>query len=179
MRSLIFLAIMIVFRIIAENAAKNAKKNKNEIPKKKSAKKSVLEEFLTQLEKSDDEEEEFVEPEDELADINTSYTQEEAKSSHLNNKYNSGHSHSIQHTDDMEYNNLLEEKQRVEDVHKAREERKKQIQRERRNATAAINFNTKEREDDNNSSEDFNIDAIKQAVIMSEILGPCKALKEK
>lgn len=179
MRSLIFLAIIAIFRIIAENAAKNAKKNKNEIPKKKSAKKSVLEEFLAQLEESDDEEEELIEPEDEMVDVNTSYTKEEAHSSHLNKKYNSGHSHSIQHTDDMEYNNLLEEKQRVEDVHKAREERKKQIQRERRNATAAINFNTKEREDDNNSSEDFNIDAIKQAVIMSEILGPCKALKEK
>lgn len=179
MRSLIFLAIIVIFKIIAENAAKNAKKNKNEIPKKKSAKKLALEEFLAQLEESDDEEEELVEPEDELADINTSYTQEEAQSSHLNKKYNSGHSHSIQHTDDMEYNNLLEEKQRVEDVHKAREERKKEIQRERRNATAAMNFNTKEREDDNNSSEDFNIDAIKQAVIMSEILGPCKALKEK
>lgn len=179
MRSLIFLAIMVVFRIIAETAEKNAKKNKNETPKKKSAKKLVLEEFLAQLEESDDDEEELIAPEDELADINTSQMEEEAQSSHLNKKYNSGHTHSIQHTDDMEYNNLLEEKQRVEDVHKAREERKKEIQRERRNATAAINFNIKESEEDNNSSEDFNIDAIKHAVIMSEILGPCKALKEK
>lgn len=179
MKSLIFLAIMIAFRIIAETAEKNAKKNKNETPKKKSAKKSVLEEFLAQLEESDDDEEELIAPEDELADINTSYTKEEAHSSHLNKKYNSGHTHSIQHTDDMEYNNLLEEKQRVEDVHKAREERKKQIQRERRNATASLSFNIKESEEDNNSSEDFNIDAIKHAVIMSEILGPCKALKEK
>ena len=179
MRSLIFLAIIAIFRIIAENAAKNAKKNKNEIPKKKSAKKSVLEEFLAQLEESDDEEEEFVEPEDELADINTSYTQEEAQSSHLNKKYNSGHSHSIQHTDDMEYNNLLKEKQRVEDVHKAREERKKEIQRERKNAAAASVFNINEAEEESISSEDFNLSAVKHAVIMSEILGPCKALKEK
>ena len=179
MKSLIFLAIMIAFRIIAETAEKNAKKNKNETPKKKSAKKSVLEEFLAQLEESDDDEEELIAPEDELADINTSQMKEEAQSSHLNKKYNSGHSHSIQHTDDMEYNNLLEEKQRVEDVHKAREERKKQIQTERRNATASLSFNIKESEEETNSSEDFNIDAIKHAVIMSEILGPCKALKEK
>lgn len=179
MRSLIFLAIIAIFRIIAENAAKNAKKNKNEIPKKKSAKKSVLEEFLAQLEETDDEEEELIEPEDEFADINTSYTKVEAQSSHLNKNYNSGHSHSIQHTDDVEYNNLLEEKQRVEDVHKAREERKKQIQRDIRNTTASINFNIKESKEDKNSSEDFNIDVIKHAVIMSEILGPCKALKEK
>lgn len=179
MKSLIFLAIMVVFRIIAETAEKNAKKNKNETPKKKSAKKSVLEEFLAQLEESDDDEEELIAPEDELADINTSQMKEEAQSSHLNKKYNSGHTHSIQHTDDMEYNNLLEEKQRVEDVHKAREERKKEIQRERRNATASLSFNIKESEEENNYSEDFNIDAIKHAVIMSEILGPCKALKEK
>lgn len=179
MRPLIFLAIIVVFRIIAENAAKNAKKNKNEIPKKKSAKKSVLEEFLAQLEKSDDDAEEFIEPEDELADINTSYTKEEAQSSHLDKAYNSGHSHSIQHTDDLEYSNLLQEKQKVEDVHKAREERRKQIQRERKNAAAATSFNINEAEEESISSEDFNLAVIKRAVIMSEILGPCKALKEK
>ena len=179
MKSLIFLAIIVVFRIIAENAAKNAKKNKKEITEKKSVKKSALEEFLAEFEESGDDEDELIEPEEELTDLGTSYMKEETESSHLDTQYNSGHTHSIQHTDDMEYNNLLKEKQRVEDVHKAREERKKEIQRERKNAAAATNFNINEAEEESITSEDFNLAAIKHAVIMSEILGPCKALKEK
>lgn len=178
MKSLIFLAIIVIFRVIAENAAKNAKKNKNEIPKKKSAKKSALEEFLAQFEEAD-KEEELTEPEEEPADLSTSYMKDEAESSHLDKKYNSGHTHSIQHTDDMEYTNLLKEKQKVVDVHNAREERKKQIEKERKNAAAASSFNIKETEEESISSEDFSLAAIKHAVIMSEILGPCKALKEK
>ena len=178
MSPLIFLVLLVIFRVIAENAAKNAKKNKNEIPKKKSAKKSALEEFLAQFEESN-KKEELLEPEEELTDLSTSYMKDEAESSHLDKTYNSGHTHSIQHTDDVEYNNLLKEKQRVEDVHKAREERKKEIQRERKNAAAASVFNIKEAEAESISSEDFNLSAVKHAVIMSEILGPCKALKEK